>query len=86
MSKVDYLIEDPDIPTQRFCCVSFIEPRDMRLVAKKETFMATHFMTQFLQEYEIAKEFSSNPNNPVTPEIQEKLDFSFENIQKQYKG
>jgi hypothetical protein len=34
--KVDYLKEDPDIPNQRFCCLSFIEPRDQKLMTQKE--------------------------------------------------
>jgi len=87
MPKVkDYLIEDPDIPSQRFCCMSFIEPRDMKLLAKKETFMATNFLAKFLEEYEIAKEFSTNPNNQLTEEIKQKMNITFENIQDQYKS
>lgn len=84
-TQIDYLIVDPDIPNQRFCCISFVEPTDMRIIAKKETFMATHFITQFLEEYETAKEFSSNPDNILTDEIKDKMDLSYNSISKQYK-
>ena len=84
--KIDYLIEDPDIPTQRFCCLSFIEPRDSKVLTQKEIFMASRFIKGFVEEYETAKEFASNPNNKITEEIQQKLDLSYQNIFKMYKG
>ena len=84
--KVDFLHEDPEIPSQRFCCLSFIEPRDRNLVKEKEVFMASRFIKAFIEEYETAKEFASNPNNTITEEIKNKLDLSFENISKTYKG
>jgi len=83
---IDYLREDPEIPNQRFCCISFIEARDMKVFASKEMFMATKFMKNFLEEYEIAKEFSKNSNSKITDEIKEKLDMSYENIKSQYKS
>ena len=84
--KVDYLREDPDIPNQRFVCLSFIEPRDRNVVKQKEVFMASKFIKAFIEEYEVAKEFSQNPNNTITDEIKEKLDLSYENINKVYTG
>ena len=84
--KVDYLKEDPDIPNQRFVCLSFIEPRDRNVLKQKEVFMASQFIKGFIEEYEIAKEFSQNPNNTITDEIKEKLDLSYENINKVYTG
>lgn len=85
-TKKDYLMEDPDIPTQRFCCLSFIQPRDSNVVAKKEVFMASKFIKSFIEEYETAKEFSSNPNNTLTDEIKKKLDLSFQNVMETYEG
>lgn len=83
--KVDYLVEDPDIPNQRFCCISFVEPQDTKVMTQKEVFMASRFLHQFVNEYETAKEFSSNPNNVVTDEIKKKLDLSFENVMSGYQ-
>ena len=84
--KVDYLKEDPDIPNQRFCCLSFIEPRDQKVMTQKEVFMASKFISYFIDEYQTAKEFTSNPNNEITDEIKSKLDLSEQNITKHYKG
>lgn len=86
VNKVDYLKEDPDIPNQRFCCLSFIEPRDQKVMTQKEVFMASKFITHFLNEYETAKEYTSNSNNTVTEEIQKKLDLSEDNVTEAYKG
>ena len=84
--KIDYLKEDDDIPNQRFCCLSFIEPRDSKVVTNKEIFLASKFIKAFVEEYDIAKEFASNSNNKVTDEIKKKMDLSFENIFDTYKG
>ena len=84
--KIDYLKEDPDIPNQRFVCVSFIEPRDRNLIKQKEIFMAAKFIKGFIEEYDVAKEFASNPSNNITEEIKAKLDLSYENIDKTYSG
>lgn len=84
--KIDYLKEDPDINNQRFCCLSFIEPRDSKVVTNKEIFMASKFIKAFIEEYDIAKEFASNPNNVVTDEIKQKMNLSFDNIFDTYKG
>ena len=84
--KIDYLREDEDIPTQRFGCISFIEPRDLKVVTNKEVFLASKFIKAFIEEYEIAKEFASNSNNTITDDIKKKMDLSFENIFDTYKG
>ena len=83
---IDYLKEDEDLPTQRFCCLSFIEPRDSKVMTEKEIFLASRFMKGFIEEYDTAKEFASNPNNTVTEQIKKKMDLSFENIFETYKG
>jgi hypothetical protein len=41
-SVVDYLEEDPEIPTQRYCIVSFISPE--KVVKQKEQFMFEKFI------------------------------------------
>ena len=84
--KIDYLKEDEDIPNQRFCCLSFIEPRDMKIQTEKEVFMTSKFIKAFVEEYQNAKEFASNPNNVVNEEIKKKMDLSIENILETYKG
>ena len=84
--KIDYLKEDEEIYNQRFCCLSFIEPRDSKIMTQKEMFMASRFMKAFIEEYDTAKEFASNPNNTITDEIKKKMDLSFDNIFDTYKG
>lgn len=84
--KIDYLKEDPDIFNQRFCCLSFIEPRDQKIATKKEIFMASKFLHNFIQEYETAKEFSENKNNVINDDIVKKMDLSESNIMESYNN
>lgn len=83
--KVDYLKEDPVIPGQEVALISFVEPQEKRLLKNRESFFATRFLKGFIEEYKIAVENTTkNPDMEITPEIQEKLDISYENIKSRY--
>ena len=83
--KKDWLKEDPVIDSQKIALVSMMEPKNHLLVRNRESFFATHFITWFLQEHNNTKEFMKKfPDQPLSDLMKEKLDFSYQNIQKQY--
>ena len=41
-TPVDYLDEDPEIPTQKYCVVSFLSPE--KIVKQKQDFMVKEFI------------------------------------------
>lgn len=83
--KIDYLKEDPVITGQEVALISFVEPQEKRLLKNRESFFATRFLKGFIEEYKIAVENTTkNPDMEITPEIQEKLDISYENIKSRY--
>lgn len=49
MSNVEYLTEDPIIPSQQYVCLSFIEPPKDLLEAKEDFFMK-QFLSQFMKD------------------------------------
>ena len=83
--KVDYLKEDPLIAGQEVALISFVEPKNARLLQNKESFIATHFITHFLESYKKTKKYQEeNPEKELTDELKETLDTNYKNIQKQY--
>jgi len=52
----DYLTVDEEIYGQNFCCLSFIEQKNMELLAKKESYIATNFLKNYLDDYKVALE------------------------------
>ena len=83
--KVDYLKEDPLIAGQEVALISFVEPKNARLLQNKESFIATHFITHFLESYKKTEKYQEeNPKMELTDELKETLDTSYKNIQKQY--
>jgi hypothetical protein len=83
--KVDYLKEDPIIPGQEVALISFVEPKNARLLQNKESFIASNFITHFLQLYEKTKKYQKeHPEEELTEELKETLNISYESIQKQY--
>ncbi len=49
MSNVEYLTEDPIIPSQQYVCLSFIEPPKDLMEAKEDFFMK-QFLKQFMKD------------------------------------
>jgi hypothetical protein len=49
MSNIEYLTEDPIIPSQQYVCLSFIEPPKDLLEAKEDFFMK-NFLKQFMKD------------------------------------
>lgn len=84
IQKIDYLKQDEAIPGQKFALLSMIEPKNSKLLKNKESFYATHFIQKFIKEYLFALEYKNKNPDKLTPEIEEKLDDSYENIQKLY--
>lgn len=83
--KVDYLKEDPVISGQEVALVSFVEPKEKRLLLNKESFFATRFLKGFAEEYKQALEYQlTNPDAELTDEIKQKLDITYENIKSKY--
>ena len=83
--KVDYLKEDPLIAGQEVALISFVEPKNARLLQNKESFIATHFITHFLESYKKTEKYQEeNPEKELTDELKETLDTNYKNIQKQY--
>jgi hypothetical protein len=85
--KYQYLKEDPQIPGQRFAVVSFAEPTNQDVVVNREAFVASRFLKVFIEEHLQAVEYmEKNVETPeaITPEIKEKADLSYENIQKMF--
>ena len=83
--KVDYLKEDPLIAGQEVALISFVEPKNARLLQNKESFIATNFIKHFLESYKKTEKYQEeNPKMELTDELKETLDTSYKNIQKQY--
>ena len=49
----DHLTIDNEVRGQNYCCLSFIEPSNLDLLAKKEAFISTKFLENFVAKYEI---------------------------------
>ena len=82
---VDYLREDVPIPSQKFACVSFVEPTDQELVTDQEAFIATKFLTSFLADHKVATEFvATEGEDKVTDQIREHLDLSYDNVKSSF--
>jgi len=83
--KVDYLKEDPEIAGQEVALISFVEPKNARLLQNKEAFIATNFIAHFLETYEKTQTYQKeHPEEELTDELKETLDRSYPNILKQY--
>lgn len=83
--KIDYLKEDPIIPGQEVALISFVEPKEKRLLKNRESFFATRFLKGFIEEYKRTLEYIiQNPNIEKTKENEENLDISYENIKNKY--
>ena len=83
--KVDYLKEDPVIAGQEVALISFVEPKNARLLQNKESFIASNFITHFLSSYEKTKKYQEeHPTEELTEELENTLDLSYKNIQTQY--
>jgi hypothetical protein len=48
-TNVEYLTEDPIIPSQQYVCLSFIEP-PKELVEQKENLFMKHFLKQYVKD------------------------------------
>jgi hypothetical protein len=63
----EYLVEDPLIPTQRFSVVSFAEPKNEKLLERKEGYIAYEFITSYLQDrLKAMKILEENKKVPLT--------------------
>jgi len=83
--KVDYLKEDPIISGQEVALISFVEPKNDRLLQNKEAFVATNFITHFLDSYRKTTLYQEEHHEEeLTEELKTTLDLSYENIKKQY--
>lgn len=82
--QYQYLKTDPEIPGQRWAAVSFAEPTNQELVVDRESFFASRFLKIFVEEHKQAIEFLEKNPEQSTPEIEEKTDLSYENIQKMF--
>jgi len=83
--KVDYLKEDPEIAGQEVALISFVEPKNSRLLQNKEAFIATNFISYFLDTYKKTQKYQEeNPEIELTDELKETLNTSYKNIQNQY--
>jgi hypothetical protein len=45
-THIDYLDEDPEIPTQKYCIVSFLSPE--KTIKQKQEFMFERFMSGWI--------------------------------------
>ncbi len=81
--KIDYLKEDPAIPSQRFALVSMVEPTNKKLVSARESFFAAHFLKHFIEEHDKALKWKLDENE-LTDLMKEKLDISLENVKRLY--
>lgn len=50
-SRIDYLDEDPEIPTQKYCIISFLSPE--KVIKQKEHFMFERFIEWMDYEWKI---------------------------------
>ena len=83
--KIDYLKEDPVIPGQEVALISFVEPKNARLLQNKEAFIATNFITHFLETYEKTQKYQEeHQEEELTDELKETLDRSYPSILRQY--
>ena len=83
--KVDYLKEDPVISGQEVALISFVEPKNARLLQNKESFIASNFLTHFLTTYKKTEEYQKeHPEEELTEELKKTLDTSYKNVQEQY--
>lgn len=83
--KIDYLREDPVITGQEVALISFVEPKEKKLLKNRESFFATRFLKGFIEEYKQALEYQmKNPEKELTDEVKENLDISYENIKGKY--
>tara|TARA_B110000285_G_scaffold234220_1_gene310421 strand:- start:2597 stop:3418 length:822 start_codon:yes stop_codon:yes gene_type:complete len=83
--KVDYLKEDPVISGQEVALISFVEPKNARLLQNKESFVACNFITHFLDSYKKTAIYQSeHQDEELTAELKSTLDLSYENIKSKY--
>ena len=84
---MDFLKQDPVIPGQQIALVSMLEPRNEKLMRRRESWLATNFISWFIGEHQQAVIFEAQKKNKkITNEfIKEKLDLSYDNISKLYK-
>jgi hypothetical protein len=83
--KIDYLKEDPIISGQEVALISFVEPKNARLLQNKEAFVATNFITHFLDSYKKTAIYQSeHQDEELTEDLKSTLDLSYENIKTQY--
>jgi hypothetical protein len=83
--KIDYLKEDPKIPSQNVALVSMVEPTNSRLLLNRESFFATRFLKGFLEEYTQALTYKvQHPEEELTDIVKSKLDISYESIKNHY--
>ena len=83
--NVDHLKEDPLIVGQEVALISFVEPKNSRLLQNRESFIATNFITHFLELYKKTQKYQEeNPEMELTDELKETLDISYKNVQYQY--
>ena len=86
---MSYLKQDTPIPGQKFALISFVEPKNAKLLMNRESFFASHFIRYFLEQRQIVDEYI-HAHEEEKKEIQldeiskEKLDLRYENIQKLY--
>ena len=83
--QIDWLREDVPIPGQKYACISFVEPTDQELMTDRESFFATKFLKSFVDNFKVATEFVAREGeDKVTPQIQESLDLSYDNVKKSF--
>lgn len=84
--KVDYLKVDEPISGQRFACVSFVEPKNADLLAKRESFFMTKFMQSFLTDYEQALKYKmENGEEKMSEDVKDNLNISYDNLSDKYE-
>ena len=86
---MEFLKQDEIIPGQETALISMIEPRNEKLLRRRESWLATNFIQWFVKEHQQAVIFElkqKHKNKKITNEfIQEKLNMSFDNVEKLYK-
>ena len=69
----DYLTVDMDIPGQNYCCLSFVEPSNMDLIADKESFICSRFLENYINNYNNKRKYHEDGENKVAEDEENKV-------------
>lgn len=76
---------DPEVPGQKFFCVSFLEPKDHSLVKLHEKFLAKKFLQFFVGEHKKSAELvMSNPEKKPTDFMKQFLEPTQKGVSELY--